>query len=213
MARLHLAPYLVSAASGRSVAACPPPVCAAGACVATARGPADPGSAVLSVKLNPSESILADAARPRFRQSPRGRPVRPTFLYILLHSITLYYTLLHSLPAERRLQGNIHFGESRPDLNDPPAPAGGISEAACWGSEPGPDLNDPPAPAGGISEGACWGSEPGLDLNDPPAPAGGISEACCSGSLAMASALDKTFPTEVRLEVQALFQLNCPAIP
>src|SRR5215813_4280704 len=126
MTRLHLAPYLVSAASGRSVAACPPPVCAAGACVATARGPADPGSAVLSVKLNPSESILADAARPRFRQSPRGRPVRPTFLYILLHSITLYYTLLHSLPAERRLQGNIHFRESRLDLNDPPASRRGI---------------------------------------------------------------------------------------
>src|SRR5215467_13797047 len=108
MARLHLAPYLVSAASGRAVAACPPPVCAAGAYVATARGPAHPGSAVLSVNLNPSESILANAARARIRQSPRGRSGRPKFLYTLLNSIKLYYTLLHSLSAERRSQLNIH---------------------------------------------------------------------------------------------------------
>jgi|SRR5215813_9378632 len=122
MARLHLAEYPFLGAAGRAVAACPPLVCAAGACGGTARALAHPSSVVLSVNLNPIWSTRLE----HVGQSQRRRPVRPKFLYTLLHSITLYYTLLHSLPAERRLQGNIHFRESRLDLNDPPASRRGI---------------------------------------------------------------------------------------
>jgi len=82
------------------------------------------------------------------------------------------------------IQERVRVGPlSRPDLNDPPAPAGGIQERVRVGPLSRLDLNDPPASAGGIQERVRVGPLSRLDLNDPPASAGGIQERVRVGPL------------------------------